>query len=60
VTAPAPPEARQCQQQGDPNFGCVAVKAAVPGWAWGVFNPATGGHWEQTDATVSNWAVIHS
>jgi hypothetical protein len=58
MTAPAPPQVRQCQDSTDPNYGCVAVKSAVPGWAWGVFNPASGGHWEPTDAVVDSWKVI--
>jgi hypothetical protein len=57
------PEVRQCTDDADPNFGCVAVKSAVPFGSWFVGNPglvnmnAAGGHWAQ-DAEVEGWAVL--
>ena len=58
MTAPTPPEVRQCQNPEDTQFGSVAVKSAVPGFAWGVFNPANGGHWETNDEVVRSWKVL--
>lgn len=58
--APPPPlpEVRQCQNPGDWQYGCTAVAGTktMAGW-WMVANPATGGHWADTDA-VKDWAVL--
>lgn len=53
-----PPQVRQCTDPADPQFGAVAVTAAVPGWAWGVFNPVNGGHWETNDSIVGAWTLM--
>jgi hypothetical protein len=58
MTQPTPPEVRQCRDTSDVNFGCVAVATPHPNFAWGVFNPATGGHWESNDETVKTWKVV--
>lgn len=58
------PEVRQCTDEEDRNFGCVAVKSKTPFGAWLVANPGTptinaaGGHWESDDVTVENWKVL--
>jgi hypothetical protein len=49
------PEARQCQDPEDAQFGAVTVKAGED--RWGVMNPNNGGHWA-TDAEVDGWKVI--
>jgi hypothetical protein len=57
------PEVRQCTDDEDPMFGCVAVKSAVPFGDWLVANPgvvnmnAAGGHWAP-DAEVEGWVVL--
>lgn len=53
-----PPEARQCLNLNDANYGAVAVKSGVPGFAWGVFHPANGGHWEASDDAVETWKLM--
>ena len=59
VAAPPPlPEVRQCQVEDDPLYGCSAIKSALPLFAWGIFNPMTGAHWEENDARVQDWKVL--
>jgi hypothetical protein len=61
---PPVPEVRQCQDPEDSNYGCAAVKSAVPFGAWMVANPgvvninSAGGHWEVDDKVVENWEVL--
>lgn len=57
-TAKTPPEVRQCTDPDDWRFGSIAVASSVPGFAWGVFNPSSGGHWESDDKTVADWPVL--
>lgn len=58
------PEVRQCTDEESRNFGCVAVKSAVPFGDWLVSNPgvvsmnSAGGHWESDDSTVKDWKVV--
>jgi hypothetical protein len=58
MSSPAPPEVRQCRIAGDPNYGAVAVRSGVPQFAWGVFHPTNGGHWETSDTPVADWKVL--
>jgi hypothetical protein len=58
ASAPAPNEVRQCQDQGTPQYGAVAVRSSLPAFAWGVFHPTNGGHWETNDDLVGDWKVI--
>lgn len=53
--AKAVPEARQCQDEEDAQFGSVAVKAGAN--RWGVMNPRNGGHWS-TDDEVKGWKAL--
>jgi hypothetical protein len=52
------PEVRQCINEDDASFGCVAVKSSIPNFSWGVFNPMTGGHWEFSDEVVKTWKIL--
>lgn len=53
--AKAVPEARQCQDEEDAQFGSVAVKSGSN--RWGVMNPTHGGHWS-TDDEVKGWKTL--
>lgn len=55
ATTAAAPEARQCQDNEDAQFGSVAVKAGKD--RWGVMNPNNGGHWA-TDDEVKDWKKL--
>jgi hypothetical protein len=54
----AAPEVRQCQDTESQYYGYVAVKSDVPQFAWGVFSPTIGGHWEIDDSIVGSWAMM--
>ena len=54
------PEVRQCQNPDDPQFGAVAVKSDRADYAWGVFHPRTGGHWDENNDAVQDWAPLTS
>jgi len=52
------PEVRQCQDIESPHYGSVAVKSGLQQFAWGVFNPMIGGHWDTDDTEVGTWTVM--
>lgn len=52
------PEVRQCQDTTDPNYGAVAVQSGVNQFAWGVFHPVSGGHWDTNDEITKTWTVL--
>lgn len=52
------PEVRQCQDPKSYMFGAVAVKSAVPGFEWSVMTVRNGGHHDEDDSVVKDWAVL--